>query len=206
MASTPDPAAPDGHDVPPAVGRGGLVRRFTLPAASTAVVATATVLGWVFAGPPADSAAVVPPGCPASFDPADAAPAPGYQAGVSGQLVPMVLPEPRGPVSARICRFEAPGGSGTRSALQRSTVVDPVGTAALAALMNEGLGGSPLGGSSACQPGTGPDVVIFRYKAGPPVRVDVLGGDSAHVRTSARTEFGRQDVVQAVDRLVCSAD
>lgn len=168
----------------------------------TAAVLAAAVVGWVLAGPPADGTAVVPPACPVSFDPAQPG-APGYHAGDPGQLVPMPLPEPRGPVSARICRYEERAG---RYELRRSVVVDPVRTATLAGMMNERQQRSlDSFGSSGCPPTVGPDVLIFRYREGRPLRVDVLGGNSAQVRTSARTELGRQDVVLAVDELVCSA-
>jgi hypothetical protein len=203
MDAPSHPNAPDGHGSPPADRSSA--RRFG-PAAGPALgvasaVLAAAAVGLVLAGPPADGTAVVPPNCPVSFDPAQLG-APGYRAGDPGQLVPMPLPEPRGPVSVRICRFEERDG---RYELRGSVVVDPVRTAALAGMMNERPGAEVLTDDPAgppVEPWKRIDVLIFRYTEGLPLRVDVLGGESAHARTSARAETGRQDVVLAVDELV----
>jgi hypothetical protein len=210
-----EPAAPDGAASASAPSPAGpqavrrALRRASSGGATVLAVIAAGAAGWFLAGPPDDAAALVPPACPASADVATgsaAGPAadvvgavaePGYLAGVPQQLVPMPLPQPRGPVSVRICRY-AGGGDGSYR-LSRSVVVEPTRTAALAGLMDKTPGATPAPG---CLPGANVDVLVFRYTEGLPLRVEVLGGRCALVRTPARAESGRQDVVRAIDALL----
>jgi hypothetical protein len=181
-------------------GLNSTVRRVALVAATLVAAGSA---GWLIAGPPHDGTAVVPPGCPSTYVPAatsggDAAVSDRLP-GVRDQLVPMPLPQPRGPVSARICRFQAQDG-GYR--LQRSAIVEPVRTSSLAALLNTPGRLADDERAGACPPSPGIDVLIFRYTEGLPMQVDVVGGTCGLVRTPTRAETGRQDVVRRVDELL----
>ena len=170
------------------------------------VVLTAGVAGWVFAGPPSDAAAITPPGCPASYplgvSGAGRTPRPGDKV----QLVP-VGPVSVGPISVRVCGY----GSAT-GAPDSSIVLDPVRTAALAALLDpltdpQTAPRMPVPSAdprqlAACVPGPQPALLLFRYKVGAPLTVSVPGGSCAAVTTVTRTELGRRDVVRRVAQLL----
>lgn len=170
------------------------VRAFGVGLLTTLAGAT----GWLLAGPPSDELAAVPPPCPEALD-AQASPGwAGRSPGAEDRLVPMPLPEPRGPVSARACAYSR--GSGPGYGLRRSVAVDPARTAALAGLLNRTAGqqassGSPL---ARCRPGEDVAVLVFRYWKGPEQLVEVRGGECAVVATAARVETGRRDVVERV--------
>jgi hypothetical protein len=183
------------------------------PVVGVSAVVVAAVAGWVLAGPPDDAAAVVPPACPTSVATGVTPVDPGFGPGVADRLVPMPLPQPRGPVSARICRFVPSSDAHAGFVLHRSVVVEPVRTAVLAGVMNTlpsvaVVSGSSSGSSSAAGTAAGCrvpgeiDALLFRYSAGAPVRVDV-SADQGWARSSMRAEGGRADVVRAVDDLIC---
>jgi hypothetical protein len=108
----------------------------------------------------------------------------------------MPLPQPRGPVAARVCGYRSGDG---RYLLDRHALLDPTRTAALAGRLN-GVPGEELTAAerSACAPGERPAALVFRYTAGDSALVEVWGGSCGLVATSARAERGRGDIVKAV--------
>jgi hypothetical protein len=167
---------------------------------AAAVTALAGVTGWLVAGPPADGAGTVPPPCPASL-PAD--PLALGRGGVADRLVPVPLPQPRGPVAVRICSYPA-GAAGT--APYRSAVLDPPRTAELAGVLNDsgpGVATTAVTGRPrppGCPSGGPVILLLFRYTQGEPLVAMVDGGLCALVSTSARAEAGRVDVTQILAR------
>lgn len=183
--------APDGRSAAPDD------RRRLLNISAAFAVVGAAAAGWHLAGPPGDATAPVPAQCPA-VDPVAVPVRADQGAGVSDRLVPMPLPQPRGPVSVRVCAYAEHGSGYT---LRTSAVVEPVRTAVLAGLLNRTPGPvvTDVARRAECTPGREVAVLVFRYTQGPGQQVDVLGGDCALVRTPARTERDRQDVVRAVN-------
>jgi hypothetical protein len=214
MSMTSDTSAPGAAGPAPAgrTTRGAVAVAGRL-AGVVAVLGIAGVVGWQVAGPPWSGAAVVPPACPAA--PSSSGTSSGTSSstlgatsgaasgstGAADQLVPMPLPEPRGPVSVRVCGYVPRSGG---YALEREVVLDPTRTAALAALVDEHPGAVVPGARRPARCGaTGPIVVLaFRYTQGPPVFVDVVGGDCGLVATAARVETGRQDVVRRLAEIM----
>jgi hypothetical protein len=160
------------------------------------VVVGAGVAGWQVAGAPADGAGTVPPPCPPALT-ADRLAA--GRGGVPDRIVPVPLPQPRGPVAVRICRY---GSSSSGTPLQRSVALDPPRTARVAGVLNTPPAGVVAG---AVRPADCPDggpvtLLAFRYTQGPPLVVEVDGGGCSLVSTSARVERGRADVVGLLDQ------
>jgi hypothetical protein len=164
-------------------------------------VASAAAAGWVWAGPPADGTAIVPPSCPVRVPAAFGTPVVG-DAGtaVADRLVPV------GPVSVRVCGY-ASGGA----AVVTQRVLDPTRTAALAGTLDTPPPGAAVdgaGGPDRAQQqrarcaGASPAVLVFRYKQAPTLLVTVAGGGCRLVSTSARGETGRDDVVREVARIL----
>lgn len=149
--------------------------------------------GWWWAGPPADGGGTVPPDCPTTL--ASSVLATG-RGGVSDRLVPVPLPQPRGPVAVRLCRYPTTG-----AALLSGAVLDPPRTAELAGVMNTpGPGAVTVTARPPDCAADGPvTLLLFRYTQGDPLVAEVGGGGCALVTTSARIERGRSDVVRLVD-------
>ncbi|HEY6796627.1 MAG TPA: hypothetical protein VI248_18290 [Kineosporiaceae bacterium] len=165
------------------------------PAVVALAAGVAGTAGWVIAGSPQDGAGTVPPACPATLP---ATPLAAGRGGVGDRLVPVPLPQPRGPVAVRICGYPA-AAAGAR--LHRSAVLDPPRTAELAGIMNTPARSEevPGGGRPVDCPDAGPvTLLLFRYTQGPPLVAEVDAGSCGLVSTSARTERGRADVVQIV--------
>lgn len=178
------------------------------------VVAVAGTVGWAFAGPPPEGIAMLPPACPAALSaptpgvwrpaasrigPAGAG-ARGYRAAVPDVLVPMPLPQPRGPVTVRVCGYRQ---DGDRHLVVRERVLDPTRTAVLAGLLNawpDPVAVTPPVLPEGCEPRAGDDpvVLVFRYTEGDPALVEVVGGPCQIVATSARVDQRRGDVVRFV--------
>jgi hypothetical protein len=171
---------------------GGTPARRTSAAAALAVV-LAGAAGWVIAGPPRDGAGTVPPACPVVLP---AQPLATGRGGVGDRLVPVPLPQPRGPVAVRICAYPA-AAPGTP--LRRSAALDPPRTAELAGVMNTPDRPGPGAVGPPDCPGAGPvTLLLFRYTQGAPLVAQVDAGCGAVVSTSARIERGRTDVVRIV--------
>ena len=163
--------------------------------APVSAVVLAGAAGWVLAGAPADGAGTVPPACPpALVGPAVlAAPAPGDRSGVPDRLVPVPLPQPRGPVSVRLCAYAADGAP-----LGRQATLDPPRTGELAGVMNTpGAGAVAVTARPAGCAGGPVTLLLFRYTQGEPL-VARLDGACDLVSTSARAERGRADVAGRV--------
>jgi hypothetical protein len=174
-----------------------------LAAAGSAGVLGTGAVGWLLAGPPSPATAVVPPACPSSprlSGPGDVFELAGFQRGVAGQLVPMTLPQPRGPASVRLCGYHG----GDRLVLDRQRVLDPIWTAWLAGKIDEPAGSpvTPPVRPAGCLSGDRPVVLVFRYTQGDPVAVEIPGGPCGLVATGARMETGRDDVVRLVAGLL----
>jgi hypothetical protein len=169
-----------------------MVRSWRAPTIAAALVAAAGAAGWLVAGPPADGAGTVPPSCPATLP---ARPLDAGRGGVPDRLVPVPLPQPRGPVAVRICSYPA-ATAGT--ALRRGAALDPPRTAELAGVLDApvpDVAATPVrpAGCSAAGPVV---LLLFRYTQGEPLVAEVDAEPCALVATSARVERGRSDVVR----------
>jgi len=184
---------------------GVAVRRAAGAVAAALVVAGSALIGWRVAGAPPDGAGTVPPSCPVALA-ADRLTT--GRGGVADRLVPVPLPQPRGPVAVRICVYPS-GRPGV--APVRQVTLDPPRTAELAGVLNTppsppSLPTSPAAATAAaarpadCPPGGPVTLLLFRYTQGKPLVAELDAGACALVSTSARVERGRTDVVDLVAR------
>ena len=161
------------------------------------VVVGAGAAGWQVAGAPPDGAGTVPPSCPAALAADRLA---GGRGGVADRIVPVPLPQPRGPVAVRICAYPA---SRPGTAPARQVALDPPRTAELAGVLDTPPSAAVAATArpADCPAGDGPvTLLLFRYTTGEPLVAEVEGGPCALVSTSARVERGRADVVDLVAR------
>ena len=173
---------------------GAPLRRAVTGLLAAVAVAVAGAAAWRVAGSPPDGAGTAAPACPPSLAAGLLAAGRG---GVPDRLVPVPLPQPRGPVVVRICSYPSgvPG-----SPLERSVSLDPPRTAALVGLLDSPPTPVAAAGTRPPDcPATGAvTVLVFRYTGGLPLVAEVDAGPCALVSTSARVERGRADVVRTV--------
>jgi hypothetical protein len=188
---------PDEGPMKERIGGRPVLRRIGSAAPAIAVVVVAGAAGLLWAGDPVDGAGTVPPPCPAAL-PAAADRFADTRDAEPGRLVPYPLPQPRGPVAVRLCRYASATAG---AALERSTALDPPRTARLAGVLDT-PGPDAVAGTDRpafCAPSGPITVLLFRYTAGAGFVVDVEAGPCALVSTPQRVERNRDDVRELVD-------
>jgi len=150
--------------------------------------------GWVVAGRLPARPGPQPPPCPARYA-ADAVTP--VRAADPGKLVPVPLPQPRGPFTVRLCAYPstAPG-----AALGDQVLLDATRTAELSGVMDvpEAVALQPARRPADCPAGPA-TLLLFQYIEGDPFTAEVDGGPCALVTTPARVERNRADVVRLVE-------
>jgi hypothetical protein len=159
--------------------------------AAVALVIGTGAASWWLAGSLGDVPDLAPPACPASV----ASIGSSGRAGDPDRLVAVPQPEPRGPITSRLCEYPADRAAGP----VRQVVLDPPRTTALAGVLNAAGTASAQGRRpDGCPAGSTVTLAVFRYTAGPPLFVEVYGGPCALIASTARVELGRVDAVRWV--------
>jgi len=201
--STPPPtsptlATPSQASAEPSAGAS--LRASGRAASLRAAVAAVAVLlaaagGWVVAGRLPARPGPQPPPCPARYA-ADAVTP--VRAADPGKLVPVPLPQPRGPFTVRLCAYPStvPG-----VALRDQVLLDATRTAELSGVLDvpDAVAVPPADrrpGGCAAGPVT---LLLFQYIEGDPFVAEVDGGPCALVTTPARIERDRADAVRLVE-------
>jgi len=199
MSGVPETSTPPPTSPTLATPGRALLRVFARPPLRVSAAALAVLLaaagGWVVAGRLPARPGPQPPPCPARYA-ADAVTP--VRAADPGKLVPVPLPQPRGPFTVRLCAYPstAPG-----VALRDQVLLDATRTAELSGVLDvpDAVAVQPADRRPAgCAAGPA-TLLIFQYIEGDPFVAEVDGGPCALVTTPARIERNRADVVRLVE-------